>query len=128
MPEWFEKKTFGSLPDEAARRWGHREALCHDGQRWSFTQFQQGVNRTAKGLISLGVQPGNKVSLWVTNRPEWLFCFYALAKIGAVTVPVNTRFRTDDLEYVVRQSDSTTLITVDRSGPVNYLEIASGDN
>lgn len=123
MSDWFEKKTFGSLPDEAARRWGNREALCHEGQRWSFTQFQQEVNRSAKGLISLGVQPGDKVSLWVTNRPEWLFCFYALAKIGAVTVPINTRFRTDDLEYLVRQSDSTTLITVDCSGPVDYLEM-----
>ena len=58
------------------------------------------MNRTAKGLIRLGVQPGDKVSLWVTNRPEWLFCFFALAKVGAVTVPINTRFRTDDLEYV----------------------------
>ena len=123
MPEWFEKKTFGALPDEAARRWGHREALCHEDRRWSFTQLQEEVNRTAKGLIRLGVQPGDKVSLWVTNRPEWLFCFYALAKIGAVTVPINTRFRTDDLEYVVRQSDTTTLITVDRSGPVDFLEM-----
>ena len=123
MTEWYQKKTFGSLPNDAARRWGNREALCHEGQRWSFTQFQQEVDRTAKGLISLGVQPGDKVSLWMTNRPEWLFCFFALAKISAITVPVNTRFRTDDLEYVVRQSDSTTLITMDRSGPVDYLDM-----
>ena len=94
MPEWFEKKTFGALPDEAARRWGHREALCHEDRRWSFTQLQEEVNLNAKGLIRLGVQPGDKVSLWVTNRPEWIFCFFALAKIGAVTVPINTPFRT----------------------------------
>ena len=59
------------MPDEAARRWGHKEALYHEDQRWSFTQFQREVNRTAKGLISLGVQPEDKVPLWVTNRPEW---------------------------------------------------------
>ena len=123
MPDWFAKKTFGSLPDEAAQRWGNREALSHEGQRWSFAQFQEEVNRTAKGLIRFGVLAGDKVSLWVTNRPEWLFCFFGLAKIGAVTVPINTRFRTDDLEYVVWQSDSSTLITVDRSGPVDYLEM-----
>ena len=46
MPEWFEKKTFGYMPDEAARRWGDREALCFEGQRWSFNQFQQEVNRS----------------------------------------------------------------------------------
>ena len=86
-----------------------------------FAEFQREVDRTAKGLIHLGVQPGDKVSLWVTYRPEWLFFFFAMAKIGAVTVPFNTRFRTDDLEYVVWQSDSSTLITLDRSGPVDYL-------
>ena len=123
MPEWFEKKPFGSMPDKAARRWGDREALFFEGQRWSFAQFQEEVGQTAKALMRLGVQPGDNVSLWMTNRPEWLFFFFALAKIGAVTVPINTRFRTDDLEYVVWQSDSTTLITVDRSGPVDYLEM-----
>ena len=55
------------------------------------------------------------------NRPEWLYTFFALAKIGAVVVPINTRFRTSDLVYVLWQSDATTLITVDRSGPVDYL-------
>ena len=57
------------------------------------------------------------------NRPEWLYTFFALAKIGAVVVPINTRFRTSDLAYVLWQSDATTLITVDRSGPVDYLAI-----
>ena len=55
------------------------------------------------------------------NRPEWIHILFAVAKIGAVLVPINTRFRTADLEYVVRQSNTTTLITVDRSGPVDYL-------
>ena len=55
------------------------------------------------------------------NRPEWLYTFFALAKIGAVVVPINTRFRTSDLAYVLWQSDATTLMTVDRSGPVDYL-------
>jgi len=55
------------------------------------------------------------------NRPEWLYTFFALAKIGAVVVPINTRFRTSDLAYVLWQSDATTLITVDCSGPVDYL-------
>ena len=57
------------------------------------------------------------------NRPEWLYTFFALAKIGAVVVPVNTRFRMSDLAYVLWQSDATTLITVNRSGPVDYLDM-----
>ena len=55
------------------------------------------------------------------NRPEWLSTFFALAKLGAVVVPINTRFRTSDLAYVLWQSNATTLMTVDRSGPVDYL-------
>ena len=55
------------------------------------------------------------------NRPEWIHLLFAVAKVGAVLVPINTRFRTADLEYIVRQSDSATLITVERSGPVDYL-------
>jgi len=123
MAEWFEKTTLGSLVDDAAHRFGWREALYFQGQRWSFAQLQKEVNCAARGLIHLGIQPGEKVSLWMPNRPEWLHILFAVAKIGAVLVPINTRFRTADLEYVVRQSDTTTLITVDRSGPVDYLDM-----
>jgi fatty-acyl-CoA synthase len=123
MTEWFEKRTLGGLLDNAAQRFGAREALCFEGRRWTFAQIQEQVNRTARGLIQLGVQPGDKVALWMTNRPEWLYTLYAVAKIGAVLVPVNTRFRTTDTEYVLRQSDCTTLVTMDCSGPVNYLDM-----
>lgn len=113
--------TFGELVDSAARRFGDREALYYEGRRWSFAEIREDVDRAARGLIEAGVGPGDKVSLWMPNRPEWVHVMFAVAKIGAVLVPINTRFRTADLEYVVHQSDSTALITVDRSGPVDYL-------
>ena len=116
-----EKTTLGELADSAARRFGANEALYFQGRRWSFTELKEDVDRAARRLIKLGVQPGDNVALWMPNRPEWIHLMFAVAKIGAVLVPINTRFRTADLEYVVRQSDSTTLITVDRSGPVDYL-------
>src|SRR5882672_6667934 len=76
-----------------------------------------------RALIRLGILPGDHVALWMPNRPEWLCTFFALAKIGAVVVPINTRFRTSDLAYVLWQSDATALITVDRAGPVDYLDL-----
>jgi fatty-acyl-CoA synthase len=93
------------------------------------------IDRAARGLMALGIQPGDKVSLWLMNRPEWVFIQFALAKIGAVLVPINTQFRTADLDYAVRQSDTSTLIAADRSGPINYLamiqelcpELTTGD-
>jgi fatty-acyl-CoA synthase len=120
MGDWFEKVCMGALVDHAAARYGCREALYYEGQRWSFVDLKAETDRVAKGLMALGIQPGEKVSLWMPNRPEWVSTMFAVMKIGAILVPINTRFRTADLEYVVRQSDSSTLITVDRSGPVRY--------
>jgi len=121
MGDWYLKKTLATLVTEAARRWGPREALCHEGRRWSFAELEAGVDAVARGLLALGIAPGDKVTLWMPNRPEWIFAFFALSRIGAVAVPVNTRFRAVDLEYVLRQSDSRALLTVDRSGPIDYL-------
>jgi len=123
MGDWFEKVTIGAMLDRAAARFGTREALTYAGRRWSFQELKADCDRAARGLMQCGMQPGEKVSLWLPNRPEWLHAMFAVAKIGAVLVPINTRFRVTDLEYVLRQSDSTTLITVDRSGPMSYLDM-----
>ena len=123
MSEWFGKRTFAECFDRAAESWGPREALVHNGRRITFAELKAETDVVARGLIALGTGPGDKVVLWMPNRPEWLYTFFALSKIGSVVVPVNTRFRANDLEYVVRQSDATTLITVDRPGLVDYLDL-----
>jgi fatty-acyl-CoA synthase len=123
MGDWFKKTTIGSLPAQAAAKFGTREALFFKGNRWTFDQLSETVDRAAKGLIRLGIQPGEKVSLWVPNRPEFIHLLFGLSKAGAVVVPVNTFFRTSDTAYVLKQSNTSTLITVDRSGPINYLSM-----
>lgn len=117
---WYRKRTLGQLVDEAAARFGAREALVFNDRRWTWLEFKQEVDAVAKGLIGLGVEPGERVALWMTNRPEWLWLMFAFGKIGACIVPLNTRYRTDDVAYTVTQSRSATLITLDRSGPVDY--------
>ena len=118
---WIEKQTFGDLIDRAAERWPEREALCFEGRRWTFAEQRAEVDRAAKALIAAGVAPGDHVCLWLGNRPEFVFLFFAVAKIGAVLVPINTRFRTRDMAYIVTQSDATTVIAADRSHGVDYL-------
>ena len=123
MPAPYTKKTFGDLPAEMAARFGDREGLVFEDRRLGFAEMAARVDRTAKGLMAIGVQPGDKVGLWLLNQPEWMDLMFAIAKIGAVLVPINTRFRTHDLEYVLSQSDCAYLITHDRSGPIDYLNM-----
>ena len=121
MGDWFEKLKFGDLPALARQRYGEREALSFEGRRWSYAEFDAEVDRVARGLIGIGVEHGEHVARWMVNRPEWLFLMYATAKVGAVLVPLNTRYRTADVAYTVKQSDSATWISMARSGPVDYL-------
>jgi fatty-acyl-CoA synthase len=121
--DWFEKATIGRLPEQMARHHGAREALVFRGRRWSFAEVAANVDRVAKGLMALGVEPGERVALWMVNRPEWIEAMFGVMKIGTVLVPVNTRFRTDDVAYVVGQSGASVLIIAARSGPVDYLQM-----
>ena len=118
--EWYRKRTLGGILDVAAQRWGQREALVFGSRRWTYAELNTETDHVARALMALGVEPGENVALWLTNRPEWLFVMFAVARIGACLVPLNTRYRTDDVAYTLRQSRSGTLITLDRSGPVDY--------
>ena len=94
---------FGDLPDAAAARWGDREALVFGDRRYTFRQIASEVDHIARGLLHTGVQSGERVAIWLLNCPEWIFAMFALAKIGAVHVPINTRFRTVDLAQVLER-------------------------
>jgi len=123
MSDWYEKRRFGDLVDAAAARYPEREALVFKDKRYTFADLAVGIDEAAKGLMAQGIRQGEHVALWLNNCAEWLFISFALAKIGAVQIPINTRFRSRDLAYVAGQSDSVMLITHDRSGPIDYLEI-----
>ena len=95
--DWYAKRTLGSLVDTAADLYPSRTALVFEGHRWTYAELRDEVNCVAKGLMALGVVPGERVALWMTNRPEWIFALFAIAKCGACAVPLNTRYRTDDI-------------------------------
>lgn len=118
---WFEELTFGQLIDRAAARWPDREALWSEGRRWTFAEQRAEIDRAAKALIAAGVRHGDHVCLWLGNSPEHVFLFFAVAKVGAVLIPINTRFRTRDMAYIVKQSDATTLISADSAAGTDYL-------
>ena len=123
MGDWYDRQTIGLLPERAARQWGPREALAFQGRRWTFAELSARVDAVAKGLLQLGIGPGDKVALWMVNGPEWMDAMFAIMQIGAVLVPVNTRFRTEDVTYVLGQSEAVAVMLAERSGPVEYLSM-----
>ncbi|HJL99182.1 MAG: class I adenylate-forming enzyme family protein [Acidimicrobiales bacterium] len=110
----------GDVPKRAARLWKDDLALVFKGKRWTHGEFAADVEKVAKGLIAIGVGHGDHVAVWMTNRPEWLHLMYAIPRVGGCIVPLNTRYRTDDVAYTVVQSQSKFLIALDQSGPIDY--------
>jgi len=114
------QRRFGDLADDIAARLPDREGLVFGVSRYTFREIATRIDEAARRLIAAGVGHGEHVALWLNNSDDWIFIAFAVQKIGAVLVPINTRFRSRDLSYVLAQSDSVFLITHDRSGPVDY--------
>ncbi len=123
MNSWRDVERFGDLPAEAARRYGDREGLIFQDRRHTFAEISERVDLAARAAMAAGVQKGDHVALWLNNSDDWVFLMFGLLKAGAVLVPVNTRFRTADLKYVLRQSDSAMLISHNTCGPIGYLDM-----
>jgi fatty-acyl-CoA synthase len=106
-------ETIGANFERTVARFGDREALVDvaAGRRWTYTQLDLDVDRLARGLLARGIVKGDRVGIWAPNCAEWVITQYATAKIGAVLVNVNPAYRTHELEYVVKQSGLSLLIS-----------------
>ena len=89
----------------------------------TYADFRDDVDRFAKALLSLGVRAGSKVAVWATNIPAWYIAFWAAVKLGAVLVTMNTAYKIHEAEYLLRQSDTHTLIMIESCLDSNYREI-----
>lgn len=115
--------TIGSLLDDIARRYPDNEALVYPDLdlRYSYEQFNTTCRQVAKGMLKLGIKKGDHVSIWAPNVPEWVILQFATAKIGVVLVTVNTAYKSAELEYILEQSDSTTLFMVKSWKNTDYV-------
>ena len=89
----------------------------------TYAEFAEDVDRFARALVSMGVRPGSKVTIWATNVPAWYITFWACCRIGAVLVTMNTAYKIHEAEYLLRQSDTHTLVMIDRALDSNYQQI-----
>lgn len=121
------EKTFGQVLDTLAETYPDQTAFRYATLDYTrtYSQFRRDVDSVAASFISLGVRPGHHVAVWATNVPEWFLAFWATTKIGAVLVTVNTAYKTHEIEYLLRQSDTHTLITIEGCKDTNYGKIIS---
>ncbi|MBI3654655.1 MAG: AMP-binding protein [Acidobacteria bacterium] len=116
--------TIGELLTLLARDYPQHEALVYPDRnlRYNFLELEQRAKQIARGLLDLGIERGDRVALWATNVPEWIVLQFALAKIGAILVTVNTSLRATELAYLLKQSEASTLITIRGFRDVDYVE------
>jgi fatty-acyl-CoA synthase len=117
--------TTGHVLERAARLWPNREALVIEDIRLTYTQLDRMANRLANGLAHLGITQGDKVAVMLPNGPEFVGAYYALAKMGVVIVPMNTRFRRREVEHVVSQTEASALFIADRFLGFDYVDLVA---
>jgi fatty-acyl-CoA synthase len=122
MRTWVEKTLWQALEDTVTTNPDNLAIICED-QKLTYKEFRRKVEHLSIGLLKIGVRKGDKVSVWCPNCPEWIMAKFAIASIGAVLVPISTRFKIYELSYVLKHSDSTTLIIGERILNVDFAEI-----
>ncbi|MBR6406751.1 MAG: AMP-binding protein [Lachnospiraceae bacterium] len=117
--------TFSQVLDTMAEIYPDQYAFKYTTLEYTrtYAEFRRDVDRMAASLIALGVKPGYHVAIWATNVPSWFLTFWAATKIGAVLVTVNTAYKVHEIEYLLQQSDTHTLVMIESSKDANYREI-----
>ena len=114
--------TVGAVLHCLAHALPDREALIYArGPRYTFASLEQEARLIARGLMAVGIERGERVVVWATNVPEWVVLQFAIAKIGAVLVTANTLLRSRDIDYLLRQSEAATLVTIRGFRDVDYV-------
>ncbi|TET18434.1 MAG: AMP-binding protein [Dehalococcoidia bacterium] len=113
--------TLGSILDRVVARYPKQEAMVCGKERITYDALLERANSIASALLKMGVKRGDKVAIWMSNIPEWVYIHFACVKIGAAIIPLNTRYKVHELEYILRQSDSTTLFMMDHFLKIDFI-------
>ena len=118
-------ETIGACVERIAAAYPDKEALVvrHQNIRWTFSEYKSRIDALAAGLVSLGVEPGDRVGIWSPNRVEWCLTQFATAKIGAIMVCINPAYRPYELEYALNKVKCQTIITAAQFKTSEYLQM-----
>ena len=117
--------TVGEIVKEQAELHPNQEAYVYPehGIRKTYKEFDEETDLLAKAFIGMGIKKGDNVAIWSDNKREWLLSQFATGKMGAVLVTVNTNYQAAELEYLLKQSEATTLILNESFKGTSYIDI-----
>ncbi len=117
--------TFPDVLDRICEQFPNQYAFRYTELDYTRTypEFRDDVDTFARALMAMGVKKGDHVAIWATNVPQWYITFWATTKIGAVLVTVNTEYKIHEAEYLLRQSDTGTLVMIDGIKNISYINI-----
>jgi len=121
MMETIPGDTLGSILDRVGARFPKQEAIVTEKERVTYETMLDKSNSLANAMLKMGVKKGDKVAIWMSNIPEWVYAHFACVKIGAPIIPLNTRYKVHELEYILRKSDTTTLLMMDRFLNIDFI-------
>ncbi len=124
-PEDMVDLTMGDLLEKVACTFPDQPAFKYITQDYSrtYSELLVEVDKIARALLAIGVRKGDHVAIWSTNHPQWFLTFFATCRIGAVLVTVNTSYKIHETEYLLRQSDTHTLVMMDSYKDSDYAGI-----
>jgi len=112
--------TLGKALRHSAQIHGETPFLIDHQQRMSFAGFDQWVDRIAGSFLASGIRHGDHVAIWLANTPHWVAVFCACARIGAVLIPINTRYKTEEAAYILKSSDARALVMTRQLWNIDY--------
>ena len=117
--------TLGEMLEKWAYKTPGKEFMIYPDRNLRFTygEFNKRVDDLAKGLLFIGVKPGDKVGIWAKNVPDWTTIMFATAKIGAILVTINTSYKLSEIEYLLKDADIQTLCLVDGYRDSDYVNM-----
>ena len=115
--------TIPQLVDDAASRFGGQEAFVDEERRWTFTDYRDQIHTASRALLAHDVQPGDRIAIWAPNLAEWAVAALGTHCIGAVLVPINTRFKGHEAADLLTRSSARILFTVTDFLDTNYVSM-----
>jgi len=114
--------TLSNLLERGLEKFGEREIVVLDERRETYGSLERSSSLLARGLLAAGVGKGSRVGILFPNGPDWVRAFFAVARIGAIAVPLNTFCKARELAWILKHADIDTLLLCDRLRTNDYLE------